>query len=165
MIYALLVVTVHPVRAELAKASDMTIAVRISLLLTVAIYFAVGLIGYLLFGESIMSDMLVNFDQHSDSPIGLLVNDLVRISYGLHLLLVFPVINFSLRANIDELFFPKKLPLSTDIARFVSLTCVILAIVYLSAIVVPDIWYFFEYVGSTTVACLAFVFPGAIVLR
>lgn len=158
-------VTIHPVRAELGKTSDMTSAVRISLLLSVSIYFAVGFIGYLLFGDSIMADMLVNFDQNSDSPIGLLVNDLVRLSYAIHLLLVFPVINFSLRANVDELLFPEKLPLSTDIPRFVSLTCVILVVIYFAAIVIPNIWYFFQFVGSTTIACLAFVFPGAIVLR
>lgn len=143
----------------------MTSAVRISLLLSVAIYFAVGFIGYLLFGESIMADMLVNFDQNSDTPIGLLVNDLVRVSYAGHLLLVFPVIHFSLRANVDELLFPKKLLLTNDTPRFVSLTLVQLAVIYIAAIAIPDIWYFFQFVGSTTVACIAFVFPGAIVLR
>ncbi|KAK3015207.1 hypothetical protein RJ639_005416 [Escallonia herrerae] len=61
--------TVHPVRAELGKPSDMNSAVRISLLLSVTIYFAVGFTGYLLFGDSIMADMLFNFDQNSDSPI------------------------------------------------------------------------------------------------
>ncbi|KAM7499421.1 hypothetical protein LguiA_023835 [Lonicera macranthoides] len=158
-------VTIHPVRAELARPSDMTSAVRISLLLSVAIYFAVGFIGYLLFGESIMADMLVNFDQNSDTPIGLLVNDLVRVSYAGHLLLVFPVIHFSLRANVDELLFPRKLLLTNDTPRFVSLTLVQLTVIYIAAIAIPDIWYFFQFVGSTTVACIAFVFPGAIVLR
>ncbi|WOH11306.1 hypothetical protein DCAR_0830787 [Daucus carota subsp. sativus] len=158
-------IIIHPVKAELSKTSDMISAVRMSLLLTVSIYFAVGFIGYLLFGDTIMSDMLVNFDKNSDSPLGLLVNDVVRLSYSIHLLLVFPVINFSLRANIDELLFPKKNPLESDTPRFVCLTCAILSIAYLAAIVIPDIWYFFQFVGSTTIACLAFVFPGAIVLR
>lgn len=158
-------IIIHPVKAELSKASDMTSAVRMSLLLTVSIYFAVGFIGYLLFGDTIMSDMLVNFDKNSDSPLGLLVNDVVRLSYSIHLLLVFPVINFSLRANVDELLFPKKISLESDTPRFVCLTCAIIAIAYLAAIVIPDIWYFFQFVGSTTIACLAFVFPGAIVLR
>ncbi|KAK3003183.1 hypothetical protein RJ639_018081 [Escallonia herrerae] len=99
--------TVHPVRAELGKPSDMNSAVRISLLLSVTIYFAVGFTGYLLFGDSIMPDMPANFDQNSDSPI----------------------------------------------------------VIYMVAIAIPNIWFFFQFVGSTTVTWLAFVFPGAIVLR
>ncbi|KAK2982445.1 hypothetical protein RJ640_026288 [Escallonia rubra] len=158
-------VTIHPVRAELGKPSDMNSAIRISLLLSITIYFAVGFTGYLLFGDSIMADMLVNFDQNCDSPIGLIVNDLVRFRYAVHLMLVFPVINFSLRTNVDELLFPKKLLLATDTLRFVSLTCSLLAVINMAAIAIPNIWFFFQFVGSTTIACLAFAFPGAIVLR
>nr|XP_043617397.1 amino acid transporter AVT6C-like [Erigeron canadensis] len=158
-------VTIHPVRAELEKKSDMYSAVRISLVLSVVIYFAVGFVGYLLFGDSIMADMLVNFDQASNSPGGLLVNALVRLSYALHLMLVFPVIFYTLRANMDEMIFSQKSLLANDTKRFVSLTCLLLAFVYVVAVVIPNIWYFFQFMGSTTVACIAFIFPGAIVLR
>ncbi|PWA96210.1 amino acid transporter, transmembrane domain-containing protein [Artemisia annua] len=158
-------VTIHPVRAEIKDQSDMIPAVRISLVLSVVIYFAVGFVGYLLFGDSIMADMLVNFDQTSNSPGGLLVNAIVRLSYALHLMLVFPVIFYTLRANMDEMIFPRKSLLANDTTRFVSLTCVLLAFIYFVAIAIPNIWYFFQFMGSTTVACIAFVFPGAIVLR
>ncbi|KAD4586020.1 hypothetical protein E3N88_23621 [Mikania micrantha] len=158
-------VTIHPVRAELQNQSDMRSAVRISLVLSAAIYVAVGFVGYLLFGDSIMADMLVNFDQTSNSPGGLLVNAVVRLSYALHLMLVFPVIFYSLRANMDEMIFARKSVLANDTTRFVSITCVLLAFIYFVAIAIPNIWYFFQFMGSTTVACIAFVFPGAIVLR
>ncbi|KAM0014376.1 putative amino acid transporter, transmembrane domain-containing protein [Helianthus debilis subsp. tardiflorus] len=158
-------VTIHPVRAELEDQSNMRSAVRISLALSVVIYMAVGFVGYLLFGESIMADMLVNFDQTSNSPGGLLVNAIVRLSYALHLMLVFPVIFYILRANVDELIFPRKSLLASDTTRFVSITLALLAFVYFVAIALPNIWYFFQFMGSTTVACIAFVFPGAIVLR
>ncbi|XP_076952480.1 amino acid transporter AVT6C-like [Bidens hawaiensis] len=158
-------VTIHPVRAELENQSNMKSAVRISLVLSVAIYIAVGFVGYLLFGDSIMADMLVNFDQTANLPGGLLVNAVVRLSYALHLMLVFPVIFYSLRANVDEMIFPRKSLLASDTMRFVSITCVLLAFIYFVAIAVPNIWYFFQFMGSTTVACIAFVFPGAIVLR
>lgn len=158
-------VNVHPVRAELSRPSDMSSAVRISLLLCVVIYFAVGFFGYLLFGDSIMSDMLVNFDQNSQSAIGSLLNDVVRVSYAIHLMMVFPVINFSLRANVDELFFPRKPMLAGDTPRFVSLTCVLLTVIYLVAIAIPNIWYFFQFMGTTTVMFLMFIFPSAIILR
>lgn len=155
---------VHPIGFEMGKASDMTKAVRISLVLCAAIYFATGLFGYLLFGEEIMADVLVNFDRISSS-IGSVLNDLVRLSYAFHIMLVFPLLNFSLRLNIDEFLFPNKPLLAKDNTRFLSLTFFLLAFCYLAAIAIPNIWYFFQFVGSTTVVCLAFIFPAAIVLR
>ncbi|KAK3003181.1 hypothetical protein RJ639_018079 [Escallonia herrerae] len=156
---------VHAIGVELGKPADMTSAVRISLVLCAAIYFAIGIFGYLLFGDSIMSDILVNFDEDSSSTIGSLLNDIVRLSYALHLMLVFPLLNFSLRTNIDELLFPKRPLLASDAKRFVALTLVLLAFAYLAAIAIPNIWYFFQFMGSTSAVCLAFIFPGAIALR
>ncbi|KAK2982444.1 hypothetical protein RJ640_026287 [Escallonia rubra] len=156
---------VHAIGVELGKPADMTSAVRISLVLCAAIYFAIGIFGFLLFGDSIMSDILVNFDQDSGSTIGSLLNDVVRLSYALHLMLVFPLLNFSLRTNIDELLFPKRPLLASDTRRFVALTLVLLAFAYLAAIAIPNIWYFFQFMGSTSAVCLAFIFPGAIALR
>ncbi|MBA0872993.1 hypothetical protein Goshw_025003 [Gossypium schwendimanii] len=156
---------VHPIGLEMDKPSDMMKAVRISLILCGTIYFTVGIFGYLLFGESIMPDILVNFDQNSGSALGSLLNDVVRLSYALHLVLVFPLLNFSLRANIDEFLFPSRPNLAKDNTRFMSLTLILLAICYLAAIAIPNIWYFFEFMGSTSAVSLAFVFPGAIALR
>ncbi|KAI3470938.1 hypothetical protein Pfo_027601 [Paulownia fortunei] len=158
-------VNVHPIRAELGRPSDMSSAVRISLVLCVAIYFAVGFFGYLLFGDSIMADMLVNFDKTSDSVISTILNDTVRLSYAIHLMLVFPVMNYSLRINVDELFFPKRPLLAAENVRFFSLTCILLAFIYAAAIAIPNIWYFFQFMGTTTVMCLMFIFPSSIVLR
>ncbi|CAO2816982.1 unnamed protein product [Amaranthus hypochondriacus] len=137
-------------------------ALKISLILCVAIYFSIGLFGYLLFGDSIASDILVNFDRSSESP---LLNDVVRLSYALHLVLVYPMVNFPLRMFIDELVFPKKPVLANDNFRFISLTSVILSLSYLAAIVIPDIWIFFQYVGSTAIVLIVFIFPAAITLR
>ncbi|XVE69506.1 hypothetical protein DITRI_Ditri09bG0157500 [Diplodiscus trichospermus] len=156
---------VHPIGFEMNKPSDMMSAVRISLVLCAAIYFTIGVFGYLLFGDSIMPDILVNFDQNSGSLVGSLLNDIVRLSYALHLMLVFPLLNFSLRSNIDELLFPSKTLLAKDKTRFLSLTFILLAFSYLAAIAIPNIWYFFQFVGSTSSVSLAFIFPAAIVLR
>ncbi|KAL9316202.1 hypothetical protein ACSQ67_017203 [Phaseolus vulgaris] len=160
-------VNVHPIRAELGKATHMRMAVRISLLICMAVYFAIGFFAYLLFGDSIMPDVLVNFDQNSNTHVGRLLNDIVRLSYALHLALVFPIMNFSLRVNIDELIFSNKNkpPLTSDTPRFVSLTLSLLALTYLVAVAIPNIWYFFQFLGSTTVVCTSFIFPAAIVLR
>ncbi|GAU29436.1 hypothetical protein TSUD_150060 [Trifolium subterraneum] len=156
---------VHPIGFELAKPSDMKIAVRLAIMFCAFIYFTIGLFGYLLFGDSTQSDILINFDQSSDSTVGSLCNSIIRVSYALHIMLVFPILNFSLRANIDELLFPKKPLLATDNKRFVIITLVLLVFSYLAAIAIPDIWYFFQFLGSTTALCLAFIFPGTIALR
>ncbi|KAF7844802.1 amino acid transporter AVT6C-like [Senna tora] len=131
-------VNFHPIRAELGKPRDMIVAVRISLLICVAIYFAIGFFGYLLFEDSIMADMLVNFDHDSNTNVGRLLNDTVRLSYVLHLALVFPIMNYSLRVNINELLFSnKKSGLALDTPRFVGLTLAQLAFTYVVAVAIP----------------------------
>lgn len=156
---------VHPIGSELAKPSDMISAVRISLVLCAIIYFAIGIFGYLLFGESVMTDILVNFDQSPGSAMGAVLNDTVRLSYALHLMLAFPLLNFSLRTNLDELLFPRRPLLAKDTPRFMSITVILLAFSYLAAIAFPNIWYFFQFMGSTAAVSIAFIFPAAITLR
>ncbi|KAJ7965102.1 Amino acid transporter protein [Quillaja saponaria] len=80
-------------------------------------------------------------------------------------MLVFPLLNFSFRANIDEFLFTNKTLLAKDNKRFLSLTAVLLIFSYLAAIAVPNIWYFFQFFGSTTAVSLAFIFPAAIAIR
>ncbi|WOK96696.1 hypothetical protein Cni_G05403 [Canna indica] len=156
---------VHPIRAELSKTSDMIVAVRISVVLCSVIYAAIGFFGYLLFGESTMADILSNFDQDTGSPIGSLLNDVVRLSYALHVVLVFPLLFFSLRINIDQLFFPKSKQLESATCRFMLLTAFLLAFIYLSSVLFPSIWTLFQFFGSTTAVCISLIFPAAIVIR
>ncbi|XP_057523285.1 amino acid transporter AVT6C-like [Amaranthus tricolor] len=159
-------INVHPVRAELGEPSDMRLAIRISLLICALFYFSIGFFGYLLFGDSINADMLVNFDQIGHGTvISLVINAIVRLSYAIHLMLVFPIINYCLRFNIDELFFPDKPDLAKDKTRFLGLTVILLILVYVVAIAIPSIWYCFQILGSTTVLCLILIFPSSIVLR
>ncbi|KAG9443734.1 hypothetical protein H6P81_015074 [Aristolochia fimbriata] len=156
---------VHPIGIELQKSSDLARAVRLSLVICALIYSAVGYSGYLLFGDSTMADILANFDHSSSSNISPFLNDIVRLSYALHLILVFPLLNFSLRISIDGLLFPKAPSLTSSQLRFTALTICLLGIVYLVAVAIPNIWVLFQFVGSTTGVCIAFIFPGAIVLR
>ncbi|KAM0864477.1 hypothetical protein ACQ4PT_043901 [Festuca glaucescens] len=156
---------VHPIRAELSKASDMKPAVRISLVLCSVIYAAVGFFGFLLFGDDTMPDVLANFDRSSGSGVPQALNDAARLSYALHLVLVFPLLHYSLRVNVDELLFPGRRPLATDTRRFVALTAALMAALYVLAIAIPSIWTLFQYTGSTFAVCISLIFPGAIVLR
>ncbi|KZV55804.1 putative sodium-coupled neutral amino acid transporter 6 [Dorcoceras hygrometricum] len=157
---------VHAIGIELGRPADMILAVKISLVLCAAIYFAIGIFGYLLFGDSTMDDILVNFDQTSaGSTNSSLICDIIRLSYALHLVLVFPLLNFSLRANIDEFLFSKRPILAVANKRFVILTLALLVVTYVLAITIPSISYIFQFMGSTSAVCLAFIFPGAIALR
>uniref|UniRef100_A0ACD5VSJ7 Uncharacterized protein n=1 Tax=Avena sativa TaxID=4498 RepID=A0ACD5VSJ7_AVESA len=156
---------VHPIRAELSKTSDMKSAVRISLVLCSVIYAAVGFFGFLLFGDATMPDVLANFDRSSGSGVPQALNDAARLSYALHLVLVFPLLHYSLRVNVDELLFPGRRPLATDTRRFVALTAALMAALYVLAIAIPSIWTLFQYTGSTFAVCISLIFPGAIVLR
>ncbi|KAG6509399.1 hypothetical protein ZIOFF_027387 [Zingiber officinale] len=156
---------VHPIRAELSETSDMQVAVRLSVLLCSAIYAAIGFFGYLLFGEATMTDILSNFDRDTGSAFGSLLNDVVRLSYVLHLVLVFPLLFFSLRINVDELLFPKSSHLSSDARRFTLLTTALLGSIYLGSVLIPSIWTLFQFIGSTTAVCISLIFPAALVLR
>ncbi|KAL0740109.1 hypothetical protein Bca4012_081622 [Brassica carinata] len=155
----------HPVGFELKDPLQVLSATRVSVILCATIYSATGLFCYLLFGDSTMTDVLMNFDQSSGSSIGSLLNDIVRASYAIHLMLVFPLLNFSLRANLDELLFPLKISLVNDNKRFFGLTFPLLVSCFLAAIAIPDVWYFFQFLGSTSTVSIAFIFPAAIVLR
>uniref|UniRef100_A0ACD5VVP0 Uncharacterized protein n=1 Tax=Avena sativa TaxID=4498 RepID=A0ACD5VVP0_AVESA len=156
---------VHPIRAELSKTSEMKSAVRISLVLCSVIYAAVGFFGFLLFGDDIMPDLLTNFDSSSGSGVPQALNDAARLSYALHLMLVFPLLYYSLRVNVDELLFPGRRPLATDTRRFLALTAALMAVLYVLAIAIPSIWTLFQYAGSTFAVCISLIFPGAMVLR
>ncbi|KAF0923641.1 hypothetical protein E2562_006622 [Oryza meyeriana var. granulata] len=156
---------VHPIRAELSKTSDMKAAVCISLVLCAVIYAVVGFFGFLLFGNATMADVLANFDRSSGVGVPQALNDAARLIYALHLVLVFPLLHFSLRVNVDELLFPGRRPLATDTRRFVTLTAVLMAVLYALAIAIPSIWTLFEFCGSTFAVCISLIFPGAIVLK
>ncbi|CAH8362602.1 unnamed protein product [Eruca vesicaria subsp. sativa] len=78
-----------------------------------------------------MTDVLMNFDQSFSSSIGSLPNNIVRESYVIHLMLVFPLLNFSLRANLDELLFLLKISLFLGSTSTVSIAFIFPAAIVL----------------------------------
>uniref|UniRef100_A0A0D6QTA5 Amino acid transporter transmembrane domain-containing protein n=1 Tax=Araucaria cunninghamii TaxID=56994 RepID=A0A0D6QTA5_ARACU len=156
---------VHPIQNELAKPSEMKNVVQTSLALSSTIYIATSFFGYLLFGDEIMSDVLANFDKDLGVPYSSVLNDIVRISYALHLMLVFPVVHFALRLNLDGLVFPAAHPLALDSKRFAFITTGLLSFVFLGATFIPSIWDAFQVTGATVAVCIGFIFPGSVALR
>lgn len=157
--------SVHPIINELDKSSDAPRVVRTSLALCTAIYVAMSVFGFILFGENTMVDVLSNFDTNLGIPYSTVWCDLVRVGYALHLVLVFPILHFTLRLNLDGLLFPASVPISLDNKRFISITSVIMLLIFLGAYLVPNIEVAFQFTGSTAATCIGFIFPGLICLR
>lgn len=139
--------------------------VRTSLLLCSAVYITTSFFGFLLFGDLTLDDVLANFDSNLGIPYSSLFNDAVRVSYVLHLMLVFPIVFQALRLNMDGLLFPSARPLSYDNRRFGGLTAALLAVIFLAANFIPNIWDAFQFTGATASVCVAYIFPAAITLR
>ncbi|WOL17185.1 hypothetical protein Cni_G25974 [Canna indica] len=156
---------VHPIENELEDPSQIKPVVKTSLALCSTIYITTSFFGFLLFGESTLDDVLANFDSNLGIPYSSVLNDAVRVSYAVHLMLVFPMIFHALRINVDGLFFPSASPLSSDNQRFASITVVLLAIVFLAANFIPSIWDAFQFTGATAAVCIGFIFPAAVTLR
>lgn len=98
-------------------------------------------------------------------PCGRVMNDAVRISYAAHLMLVFPIVFYPLRINIDGLLFPSSCPLVSSNRRFALITTVLMTLIFLGATFIPSIWDAFQFTGATAAVCLGFIFPASITLK
>ncbi|EPS74442.1 hypothetical protein M569_00312 [Genlisea aurea] len=157
---------VHSIDNELEDTSQMKAVVRTSLGLCSAVYIATSFFGFLLFGDATLDDVLANFSTDLGIPIvGPALNDAVRVSYALHLMLVFPVIFHPLRLNLDELCFPRAGPLASDGFRFGSLSAGLVGVVFFGANFIPSIWDAFQFTGATAAVSIGFIFPACITLR
>jgi solute carrier family 38 (sodium-coupled neutral amino acid transporter), member 2 len=157
---------VHNIDNELEDSSRMRGVVRTSLTLCSSVYVLTSFFGFLLFGEGTLDDVLANFDTDFGIPFGSALNDAVRFSYVAHLVLVFPVVFYALRVNIDGLIFSSsRRPLIVDNFRFASITIALVGTIFLGANFIPSIWVIFQFSGATGAVCIAFIFPAAITLR
>ncbi|CAL9081603.1 unnamed protein product [Musa acuminata var. zebrina] len=156
---------VQPIYNELKERTPkkMYLVSRITTVLSVAIYASTSISGYLLFGEDTESDVLTNFDKDLGIPFSSILNYVVRIGYVLHLVLVFPVIHFSLRQTVDSLVFAGSAPASRK--RMLALTAILLCVIYFGSTMIPNIWVAFKFTGATTGMSLGFIFPALIALR
>lgn len=156
---------VHPIENELTDPSQMKSIVRTSLTLCSSVYIATSFFGLLLFGDQTLDDVLANFDGDLGIPYSSLVDDVVRVSYCIHLMLVFPIVFFSLRLNVDGLLFPYAIPIAYDNRRFFLVTAALMGFIFVGANFVPNIWDAFQFTGATAAVAVAYIFPAAITLR
>ncbi|KAG2278730.1 hypothetical protein Bca52824_061285 [Brassica carinata] len=107
------------------------------------------------YNDDALDDVLSNFDTDLGIPLGSVLNDAVRVSYALHLMLVFPIVFYPLRINIDGLLFPSVWVASAPVSSLLSL----------GANCIPSIWDAFQFTGATAAVCLGFIFPASIILN
>lgn len=155
----------HSIENELEDPSLIRPVVQTSLLLCSTVYIMTSFFGFLLFGDATLDDVLANFDKNLGVPFSYQLNDVVRVSYALHLMLVFPIVFYPLRLNLDALFFPTSEPLLSDNVRFSWITIGLNSVVFLAANFIPSIWDAFQFTGATTAVCIGFIFPASIALR
>ncbi|KAL1810492.1 hypothetical protein DCAR_0730195 [Daucus carota subsp. sativus] len=155
---------VHTIENELEDRTKIKAVVRTSLVLCSSVYVMTSLFGFLLFGDETLDDVLANFDTNLGVPYSYLLNDAVRVSYAAHLMLVFPIVFFPLRLNLDGLFFPSARPLVSDNIRFASISFGLIALIFLGANFIPSIWDAFQFTGATAAVCIGFIFPAAVTL-
>ncbi|MQM11312.1 hypothetical protein Taro_044219 [Colocasia esculenta] len=156
---------VHSIDNELEDSTQIRPIVRTSLTLCTTVYIATSFFAFLLFGDGTLDDVLANFDSNLGIPYSSFLNDVVRVSYAAHLMLVFPIVFFALRVNVDGLFFPFSQPLSSDNRRFALITVVLIALIFCGANFIPSIWDAFQFTGATAAVAIGFIFPAAITLR
>lgn len=155
---------VHSIDNELEDTTQIKAVVRTSLALCSSVYVMTSLFGFLLFGDSTMDDVLANFDTNLGIPYSSLLNDAVRVSYAAHLMLVFPIVFFPLRLNLDGLLFPSARALVLDNVRFALMSIGLISVIFLGANFIPSIWDAFQFTGATAAVCIGFIFPAAITL-
>ncbi|KAJ6829123.1 putative sodium-coupled neutral amino acid transporter 6 [Iris pallida] len=156
---------VQPIYNELEGRSTrkMNRVGRISTVMCVVVYAGTAISGYLLFGDGTESDVLTNFDRNLGAHFSMVLNYIVRIGYVLHLVLVFPVIHFSLRQTVDALAFTKSV--LDDRKKSLAMTAALLGAIYVGSTMIPNIWVAFKFTGATTGLSLGFIFPALITLR
>jgi len=156
---------VHSIDNELEDSAQIKPVVRTALALCSTVYIMTSIFGFLLFGDATLDDVLANFDMDLGIPYSSLLNDAVRVSYAAHLMLVFPIVFFPLRLNLDGLLFPSARPFHQANTRFALLTIGLITTIFLGANFIPSIWDAFQFTGATAAVCLGFIFPASITLR
>ncbi|EXB77624.1 hypothetical protein L484_018140 [Morus notabilis] len=156
---------VHSIDNELEDSKQIKAVVRTALGLCSSVYIMTSIFGFLLFGDGTLDDVLANFDTDLGIPYSSILNDAVRVSYVAHLMLVFPIVFYPLRLNLDGLLFPSSRPLVLSNTRFAFVTVGLISVIFLGANFIPSIWDAFQFTGATAAVCLGFIFPAAVTLR
>ncbi|CAK7347373.1 unnamed protein product [Dovyalis caffra] len=114
--------------------------------------------------ESTLDEVLANFDGELGVPYSSLLDDVVMVSYGIHLMFVFPIVFFSVCLNLDGLLYPYAISIAHDNRRFLLVTLALMGFIFVGANFVPTIWDAFQFTGAVAAIAVGFIFPAAVAL-
>ncbi|XP_048969187.1 probable sodium-coupled neutral amino acid transporter 6 isoform X4 [Canis lupus dingo] len=153
--------SILPIYCELQSPSKkrMQNATHTAIALSFLIYFISALFGYLTFYDKVASELLQGYSIYLPRDVVILT---VKLCILFAVLLTVPLIHFPARKALMMMFF-SNFPFSW--IRHSLITLALNIIIVLLALYVPDIRNIFGVVGSSTSACLIFVFPGLFYLK
>lgn len=143
----------------------MLVSTNLGFLLTWLIYEVAAITLYIPFQSDTQGDILLNLTPDSLEPLigkaaGKAVGITVLVAYALKIVLIFPLINWSLRQNVSGLIFRTHYPTGW---RFYVVTYAILAIVYIISTFLTHVETAVDFVGSTAGAGIVFFIPAAVI--
>lgn len=162
-----------PIYEDLEGASHkrMTSVSMVSMGLCVALYFAVGVFGYIIFLDSnepnrqngASGDVLRLFTAKSNGKDFALVMDILRVGYGVSLILSYPVMLFELRHVLEKYAVGEDQPYS--MRRHLAINTCVIALCTFVAIKVKSVGTMFGLIGSTTSPAIVFILPAFFYLK
>ena len=123
----------------------------ISAVASCSLYYFVGLFAYFAFGDSIEGNLLTNFQQKGYWYLGI-----VKLAYALVVLFSNPVVVFPALATIDELIFKTERVFWRRLLE----SWIWCTIVWLIAILIPQLDVVFGLTGATGGILLIYVLPA-----
>ena len=122
-----------------------------SFLLSTVVYYAVGVCGYLAFGDNVGGNLLDNF-----TSLNVWYLNIVKIAYSIIAISSYPMLSFSPLVSIDKTFFKQPRPTSRRIleAFIWTLLC------FIVTMLVPSLRTVFSLTGALCGAVLVFMWPA-----
>ena len=152
-----------PIYRELERATvrRMSMVSRRSMMIAALTYASTGVFGYVTFLSDTEDDVLKNF-KFEGTYISWLMN-IVRVGFGLSMVLSFPLMIWEVRHNLNELLFG-----GSDLVfgyRFVIFNIVLLILTTTIAIAAPGVGPVIELIGSTCSPLMVYILPALFFLH
>ncbi|NXN91541.1 AVT2 protein, partial [Rhinopomastus cyanomelas] len=130
----------------------------LSMLICLLIYSLTGLYGYLTFGQSVASDVLMSYP--GNDPVVIVA----RLLFGVSVITIYPIVVLLGRSVVGDVWATPKCgttaaPAVQERRRRVALTVSWMATTLTTALFVPDIGKVIELIGGIS-AFFIFIFPG-----
>ena len=122
-----------------------------SFIFSTVVYYAVGVCGYLAFGDKVGGNLLDNF-----TSMNVWYLNIVKIAYSIIAIFSYPMLSFSPLVSIDKTFFKQPRPTWRRIVEAAIWTILCFVVTML----IPSLRTFFSLTGALCGAVLVFFWPA-----